>query len=124
MELREGAQGEAIYQLERELNIKLPDEYKDFMQYSNGGVGTIGDNYLEIWPIEEINSSNQELLVEEFAPGLLLFGGDGANELFAFDTREANLPVVNVPMIVMCHDDAQFCNETFLGFLNDLSVSK
>jgi hypothetical protein len=123
LELREGAQEDVIRQLEEDLKIKLPAQYKSFMQHSNGGEGFIGDNYLEIWPVEEIRNNNEELLVEEFAPGLLLFGGDGANELYAFDARDANMPVIKVPMIGMSHEDIKFCSNTFLGFLRLLVIS-
>lgn len=123
MNLKEGVSKDQLLSFQDELNTKLPDDYLDFLKFSNGAKGEIGNYYLEIWSIEEIQTTNNELLVEEFAPGLLLFAGDGANELFGFDLRVKEIPVIGVPMIGMSHEDTKFYADTFTNFLEKLTFS-
>lgn len=70
-ELNEPSNKEAIKELEVNLNIKLPNGYIEFLLFSNGGEGTIGETYLALWRIEDILELNESYGVEEFAPGLL-----------------------------------------------------
>jgi hypothetical protein len=67
----------------------------------NGGDGFVGENYLMVWPVEELIKSNKDYRVAEAAPGLFVFGSSGGGEAFAFDTRVTPPGIVTVPFIVM-----------------------
>jgi hypothetical protein len=58
------------------------------------------------------------LEVDEFLPGFFVFGGDRANELLAFDTREPKpWKIYMIPMIVMSEVDAVVIAESFESFI-------
>ncbi|MCK4261258.1 MAG: SMI1/KNR4 family protein [Halanaerobiales bacterium] len=115
---------EKIREIEEILKVIFPDEYKEFMLKYNGGEGEIGENnYLVVWPLEELIELNEEYAVNEFAPGLFLFGSDGGSVAYAFDTRKESIPIVEVPFIGMDLDDISFCSNTFNVFLEYLYKS-
>jgi len=89
----------------------------------NGGEGFVGKNFLRVWPVEDLIQANKDLLVNEGAPGLFLFGSNGGGEAFAFDTRSAPPPVVAVPFIVGL-EDVIAISPTFGSFLQHLYQSE
>jgi SMI1/KNR4 family protein SUKH-1 len=103
---------------------ELPDEYLRFIQKMNGGEGFVGrSGYLILWPIEELLRMNEAYLVEEYAPGLFIFGSDGGGEAFAFDLRDDRKSVVSVPFVGMDLSLANCIGQSFGEFLSNLSAS-
>jgi hypothetical protein len=92
---------ETLVRLEREIGIALPEDYRSIMEECNGGEGPVGRQYLVLWRGEEIADFNRDYQVNDLAPGLILFGSNGAGEGFGFDTRDPQLPIVQVPFIVL-----------------------
>ena len=117
MSLNDGTTSEALGKLREELAFVFPDDFEGFLLYSNGAQGEIGAEYLELWSAEQISELNQALEIKSYAPGLIAFGSDGANELYAFDTRKPSPAVVQVPMIGLSLDDVWSVAETFSDFL-------
>lgn len=73
-----GASDAVIAEGGRQLNLKLPDEYVEFLKLSNGGEGFIGKNsYVILWGVDELASLNQSYEVQQYAPGFLIFGSNG-----------------------------------------------
>lgn len=99
--LEEGATQDEIDAAEGALGLSLPADYLAFMREHDGGDGFVGKNYLMLWGVSELEQFNREYRVNEFAPGLLLFGSSGGGEAYAFDTRKSGMPVVRVPFIPM-----------------------
>jgi hypothetical protein len=95
------ASPEVIRELSVRLGVELPADYVALLQCHNGGEGFIGDNYIVLWKAEEVPDFNREYEVHEYAPGILLFGSDGAGEGYGFDTRTPAMPIVRVPFIGM-----------------------
>ncbi|SRR6266487_5605684 len=91
----------SIRQFEMESGFRLPDDYAQFLQQTNGGEGFVGNAYLILWRIEELLEMNKDYQVAEFAPGLFLFGSNGGGEAFAFDMRSDAMPIVSVPFVGM-----------------------
>jgi len=111
----------AMEGFERQLGVKLPVEYAEFLSKTDGGEGFIGrDAYVILWPVGEIVSMNQAYEVQKYAPGLLIFGSDGGGEAFGFDTRSPEWPVVQVPFVGMAWDLARPMGATFDEFLERL----
>jgi hypothetical protein len=117
MALNKGGDLESIRKTEKELNFVFPDDFKKFLLFSNGATGEIDGDYLELWAVEEIPVSNKVIEIDKYAPGLVAFGGDGANELYAFDTRKTPCTIVQIPMIGMELDVVWECADTFEHFL-------
>jgi SMI1 / KNR4 family (SUKH-1) len=117
MIINEPANSEAIRRTEKGLNFAFPSDFFQFLLVSNGVSGYIDTEYLEIWAVEDILASNRAIEIEKYVPGLIAFGGDGANELYAFDGRNALLKIVQIPMIGMDLDSIWECAATFEEFL-------
>lgn len=97
-------------------------DYLDFIAKQNGCEGPIGsEGYVVLWPIDEVILGTEQVNTAEFAPGLLLFGGDGGNEAFAFDREDPKWPIVMVPLIGMSRNDMKFLAGTFTEFIERLA---
>jgi len=90
-----------IEQCQAKLSFLLPTDYVQFLQQMNGGEGSLGKAYVALWRVEELGDRNTGYEVAEFAPGLFLFGSNGAGEAFAFDSRTDQFRIVAVPFIGM-----------------------
>ncbi len=117
---RIGAPAPLVQEIQVELGVVLPKDYITFIIESNGAEGFLGDAYVVLWQIQELIPMNRAYRVHDFAPGLLLFGSDGGNEAYAFDTRVADMPVVSVPFVGMDLTEIKILNKTFTGFLEYL----
>jgi hypothetical protein len=102
-----------VDELSSRLGAALPQDYLDFLRRHNGGEGFIGDNYIVFWKAEELADFNREYEVEQYAPGILLFGSDGGGEGYGFDTQSAAMPIVRVPFIGMERRYATFIARDF-----------
>lgn len=110
-----------IDKLQELLDCELPKDYINFMLSSNGGEGWIGENsYLMLWKLEEILELNSKYNAFELAPGLLIFGSNGAIDAYAFDTRIEGIPIVNIPFIGMNLNEINYLGDTFEEFLENL----
>jgi hypothetical protein len=115
-QLNAGATEEALRDAVASLDHSLPPDYVQFLREHNGGEGFVGDNYLILWRAEELSTFNSEYEVDQYAPGLLLFGSNGGGEGYGFDTRSADMPIIRVPFIGM---DLQYATPT-AGSFSDL----
>jgi hypothetical protein len=103
------------------LSFALPDDYREFLnRYSDGGEGRVGDSYLVLWSVADLQELNDAYSVAEFAPGLVLIGTDGGGEGIGFDTRRTTPPVVSVPLVGMSLNDARVLARSFTEFLQKL----
>ncbi|MGH7245266.1 MAG: SMI1/KNR4 family protein [Phycisphaerales bacterium] len=110
-----------ISELQRQLAGRIPADYIRFLRLANGGEGFVGENsYLMLWPAEEIATFNAGYETDNFAPGLLLFGSDGGGNAYAFDSREAELPIVEVPFVGMSLEHTRLVASSFESFLRVL----
>ena len=117
---RPGAADGAIAETERRLSAKLPAEYVEFVKFTNGGEGVVGKEHVVLWSIGELLSMNRSYEVQKYAPGLLVFGSNGAGEAYGFDTRTPQWPIVQVPFVGMEWRYARSMGESFSAFLKRL----
>ena len=96
--LGKNASKDALYELS---DLSLPDDYLSIFSELNGGEGFVGDEYLILWKAEELVVFNKEYEVDQYAPGIFLFGSNGGGEGFGFDTRRKPYKVVEMPFIGM-----------------------
>ncbi|MBM7662807.1 hypothetical protein JOC85_003618 [Bacillus mesophilus] len=110
-----------IEEVEKELKVKFPQDFVDFMLLTNGGEGTIGeDSYLRLWKIEELIESNERYAVEEFAPGLIIIGSDGGDTAYGYDFRNENPLLVEVDFFGMDLEEPFFTTSSFFEFFEYL----
>lgn len=100
-------------------------DYLDFIAKHNGCDGSIGEEgYVRIWSLDNVIARTEGSNVAELAPGLLLFGGDGGNEAFAFDRQDPKWPIVMVPLVGMSRKDMKFVAGTFTEFIERLAADE
>ncbi len=110
----------SIAEAQLQIGHHFPSDYIEFLNRSNGAKGWVGESFLVLWSVEELVQYNAATQVNHFAPGLLLFGGDGGGEVYGFDMRAETAPVVQVPLIPLAWEEAIICGDTFTEFLEHL----
>jgi cell wall assembly regulator SMI1 len=63
-----GASDETLRRIEERLGVRFPDEYREFIQYSNGARGSINDVDIWLWSIEEIPTIMEAWRIREKLP--------------------------------------------------------
>jgi len=117
----EPVRNDVLAKSEREFGVSFPGSYREFLSLTNGGEGFIGQcSYVIFWKLEELVQMNSAYQVDEYAPGLLLFGSNGGGEAYAFDLTAEGLPIVEVPFVGMDRTHAHALANDFLGLLSDL----
>ncbi len=120
MELAAPAKREAVAELEARLDVKLPDDYKDFLMQSSGAEGPIGtESYLVLWPLDDIVDHNLGYKVAESAPNLLLFGSNGGGTAYAFERLGSDIEVVSAELVDISEVTGRW--RSFHEFLTDLA---
>ena len=114
LERSPGASVDDIDAVEKKLGAAFPSDYRAFLQRSNGAAGEIEGSYVEFWPAEQLVEANEDYHVEEFVPGLVLVGSDGAGNAYAFDARpDASSTWLRGPVVTMEFKSAEPIGETF-----------
>ncbi|MBO5092817.1 MAG: SMI1/KNR4 family protein [Lachnospiraceae bacterium] len=81
----------------RQINyVVLPEQYLEFMKKHNGGRGDIGETWMELFPLEELQEINDDYEIEEFLPDHILIGSNAGGEFYGIN-RAGNY--FNVPAI-------------------------
>lgn len=86
--------GETINQIN---DVILPVQYINFMKKHNGGEGNIGETWLILFPLKDLQEINDDYCIEEFLPGHIVIGTNGNGELYGIDR---NGDYFNVPEIL------------------------
>ena len=55
----------------------LPNDYIELMKKHNGGEGDIGETWLILYPLEELQEINDDYEIEEILPGHIIIGSNG-----------------------------------------------
>ncbi len=111
------ASSETINRCQAGVSFRLPADYVQFLLKMDGGEGFIGKHFLMLWSVEQFVEMNTGTYFVEAAPGLIVFGADGAGEAFGFDTRSAPPPIVMIPYSGMEWDVAIMLAPDFSSFL-------
>ena len=75
---KDGANVASIKSVEKLLDITFPEQYKDFLLWSNGAEGVLGNNYMYIWAVEDVIAYNQDYKIQKYLQKeYLAFGMDG-----------------------------------------------
>jgi hypothetical protein len=98
---RPGATIGDVEAAERDLGVRLPDDYRAFLRESDGIEGSSGPDgdYLMLWSAAELPTHNRGYQVSEFAPGLVLIGSNGGGDAFGFVRRDGKAVYVRLPFI-------------------------
>lgn len=84
-----GAGIQDISTVESSLDILFPNDYKVFTEWSNGGEGEIGENYISLWKIEDMKVLNDEYQIQKYlTKDYLAFGTDGGGVCYGFKIND------------------------------------
>jgi hypothetical protein len=101
--------------------MTVPDDYLQFLRFSNGAMGWLGEKqYLILWPVEKLLENNSSYAVVKCAPNLFLFGSNGGGEAYAFDAS-SSMSVVQVPFVPLDPAYAEYLAPTFSNFILSLA---
>ena len=83
-----GASKNVLESVEQVTDLKLPQDYKEFMQWSNGGGGVLKNIRLSFWPAEDLVSLNEDYKINEYlGKKVLAIGSDGGSICLLLDYR-------------------------------------
>ena len=107
-----------ISELENQLALELPTDYKDFLKITNGFAGIINQFVVHFDPVEEIFQSTQDNCTE-FFPWAIYIGTNGGGEMFVIDKRQTPYQFGLLPNIA---DENDFLplGDTFEKFIQRL----
>jgi hypothetical protein len=110
-QLNPPATDQQIADLEKQLKIVLPADYKDFLKVSNGFAGTVNNFVVDIDPVDKIYESTN-VTCSKFFPWAVYIGTNGGGEMFVIDKRQTPYRFGLLPLIA---DEADFIplGETF-----------
>ena len=77
-------QGEKITKIS---GVSLPQSYIDFMNQHNGGEGDIGETWLSLYPLENLQEMNEIFGIEEFLPDRIIIGTNGGEEFYGLNAE-------------------------------------
>lgn len=83
--------------IEKINEVVLPKDYVEFMKNHNGGEGDVGETWLILYPMEELQEINDDYEIEEFLPGHIIIGSNGSGELYGIDNKGNYF---NVPFLI------------------------
>ena len=66
-------------------NVDLPRQYVEFMREHNGGEGDIGETWLVLYPIEELQEVNDLYEISDILPNHIIIGTNGGGEFYGID---------------------------------------
>ena len=84
-------------EIEKINDVILPLQSINFMKKHNGGEGDIGETWLILFRIEDLQEINDDYCIEEFLPGHIIIGTNGGGELYGIDIKGNYF---NVPEII------------------------
>ena len=114
-----GASPTALASVQAELGVTFPDDYVEFLLTSNGADGTVGDGYLMLYRLEDVQKLTETWWEGDDAgrARFVLFGSDGGGEAYVFDKTSAPTRIVMVPFASADPEDEVDCGTSFSAFL-------
>ncbi len=118
LEFHDGA-SEALMSALNENTPGIPQDYCEFIMFSNGAVGFIGESFIVLWSVEEVIQLNETYEFHNNFPGLLCIGTNGGLEAYALDLRNGSKTKYGmIPFITTGYDDLVPCGNSFYEFID------
>jgi SMI1 / KNR4 family (SUKH-1) len=74
--------------VEKQTGLLFPFDFKEFMQWSNGGEAKLSKIYLSLWEVEKVVSLNHDYQIQHYlGENVLGIGSDGGPICFLLDYR-------------------------------------
>jgi hypothetical protein len=109
---------EEIANLEKKLDISLPTDYKEFLQFFNGYEGLVNEFVVIFTPVNKIFQETQNYCTE-FFPWAVYIGSNGNLEMYVIDKRTKPYQF-GLLTFIASDDDFIALGDTFEKFLDRL----
>jgi hypothetical protein len=111
----------AVERLSITLGKTLPLDYVEYLRTSNGAAGAPSEGeWIVLWSAKEVIEFNEAYgIKDDFGPWLVVFGTDGGDTGYAFDTRKTPFAVVALSFSSL--DPPRIFAPTFGDFLRKLA---
>jgi len=105
-----------ISTVESSFDTVFPNDYKIFIEWSNGGEGEIGENYISLWKIEDMIALNDEYQIQKYlTKDYLAFGTDGGGICYGFKIKDG-FSVFKCPLGDLDINEASIVAKSFTDF--------
>src|SRR5262245_9595174 len=91
---------EQIADCELAVRMEVPTELRELWLSTGSCEGWLGATFLQVWTPGEVVDFHQRSTIAGDLAGYLVFGCDGAEELFAFDLRHGIGGIAMIPAII------------------------
>ena len=78
----------SVETIENAVKLKLPSDYKIFIQNYSAFEGQIGHEFVQLWDIDELLEANIGYGIFDNLPNTLAIGGNGSSEFIAIEFIE------------------------------------
>ena len=93
-----GVDSKDITVIEERLNAAFPQDYITLLQWSNGGEGYVGENYISFWKVEDLPALNEEYQIQKYLSEKFLgIGTDGGGICYGF-CLDKNYSIFKCPL--------------------------
>lgn len=106
----------AVARLEKEFDLSLPPDYREYLLAAGGGPSTAPEAYTGLWPLASLGVWNRHYRIPWNFPGLLGIGNDGFL-VYAFDFRGPAPVVASLGLSSSIWDDVVTDADTFSEWL-------
>lgn len=118
---REKELNEVVESIENRLGFTFPEDYKEYLLNYQGFEGSIGEEYVILWDLNDLLEQNEEYFILENLPATVGIGSNGAGELIALERKDENeFRVVLTPFIDLSQEYHIHIGDSFTDFLQRL----
>lgn len=106
----------AVVALEREFDLTLPADYREFLVAAGGGEAQSPEAYTGLWPVSIIAPFNRRYRIPWNFPGLFGIGNDGFL-VYVLDYREGGPVIASLGLSSSVWEDVVVETDTFTQWL-------
>ena len=113
-----GTNDNEISSIEKLINFNLPEDYKYFVKWSNGGEGKINENNISLWKIENLNILNEEYQIQKYLGQKFIgIGTDGGGICYGYKFTDNHSKIFKCPLGDLDIDEIIIVADSFETFL-------
>jgi hypothetical protein len=120
----EPGESAAFEAIESEYGLKLPEDYKEFILFSNGGQIYAGGSVLHLEPADYLPEHNMNDEFEASLPGMFIIGDDAGGSYYFFDPKnqmgKGEYAIWLVSMGSLRSEDARFAGKNLTEVIEEV----
>ena len=114
-----------VKRLQTVLGEELPEDYCSYLAQFHGFENFIGEEYVVLWPVEEIESANEDSLIKNSLANTIGIGGNGGGEYLAIEkVGSKGCKIVLSPLIDLSSEHHITVGQSFTDFIERLDTGQ